>query len=573
MRFLPESNIRGVPIPFLYVVIILLFTAFGCTTETPVDQQTNGEKTQATQSIPSAINFVDITDSLGIKFEYHNDEQAETYAILESIGGGVAVWDYDLNGFNDLFFPGGGTFPGAKQIKGLPSALFSQTSTHQFENQSLNSRISPSPYYSHGCSVADYDNDGFPDIVVTGYGGILCWHNLGDGTFEEISKQSGLIDPSWSTSAGWGDLNGDGALDLYLAHYIDWSFDNDPLCGAPSGMRDVCPPRQFTGLDDRVFFSNSDGTFRDVSHEVGLVSKGKGLGVILGDVDGDLDLDIYVANDTTNNFLYLNDGEGKLQEVGLARGVAVDDQATANGSMGIDIGDFNGDGLPDLWVANYESEAYALYKNIGSGQFLYASRDTGVSTIGNIFVGFGTQFGDFDSDGDEDIVVTNGHVIHSPQHTTIRQLPLLLENRSGQFTRLAFEKTNYFGQLHYGRGVVSSDLDNDGDLDLVFANCNERVAILENQTKTKSCWVQIQLIGTDSNRDGIGASLVFHTTRGDISRFVTGGGSYLSQSRYTVHCAIPVGVEFTGLTIRWPSGKTQTETFVPQPNQMFRVLE
>lgn len=508
----------------------------------------------------SNIKFVDITDSLGIEFAYQNDQQAETYAILESIGGGVAVWDYDLNGFADLLFPGGGSFTEGKQLAGLPSVLFSQVAAGQYVNQSLNSGIASSPYYSHGCSVADYDNDGFPDLVVTGYGGILCWHNQGDGTFEEVAQPSGLIDPSWSTSAGWGDLNGDGALDLYLAHYVDWSFENDPVCGDPSGTRDVCPPRQFTGLDDRVFFSNGDGTFRDASQEAGLVEKGKGLGVILGDVDGDLDLDIYVANDTTNNVLYLNDGKGNLQEAGLARGVAVDDQAVPNGSMGVDLGDFNADGLPDLWVANYESEAFALYKNIGKGQFLYASRETGVSAIGNLFVGFGTQFGDFDSDGDEDIIVTNGHVIHTPRHTTVKQLPLLLENQAGQFQRLTFDKTNYLGQRHYGRGVVTDDLDNDGDLDLVFANCNERAAVLENQTQPQSQSLQIRLVGTESNRDGVGARLTFHTSNGDFSRFVTGGGSYLSQGSYVVHCGLPPGEEIQGITIHWPSGKTETET-------------
>ena len=551
---------------------MLLAVLFGCRSEAPVGPSEDKQETEAATHSPSPLRFVDITDSLGIEFKYQNDQQANTYAILESIGGGVAVLDYDLNGQDDLFFPGGGSFNGGKQLTGRPSVLFSQVSAGQFVNQSLNSGIAPSPYYSHGCTVADYDNDGFPDLVVTGYGGILCWHNLGDGTFEEVAQVSGLIDPSWSTSAGWGDLNGDGALDLYLAHYVDWSFENDPVCGDPSGTRDVCPPRQFTGLDDRVFYSNADGTFRDASQEAGLVEKGKGLGVILGDVDGDLDLDIYVANDTTNNVLYLNEGKGKLLEAGLARGVAVDDQAVANGSMGVDLSDFNTDGLPDLWVANYESEAFALYKNIGKGQFLYASRETGVSAIGNLFVGFGTQFGDFDSDGDEDIVVTNGHVIHLPRHTTVKQLPLVLENQAGQFQRLNFDKADYLGQLHYGRGVVADDLDQDGDLDLVFANCNERAAVLENQTQTGASWLQIRLVGTESNRDGIGARLTIHTSKGDISRFVTGGGSYLSQGTYVEHFGVPSDVEVQGITVHWPSGKTQTESKMIL-NQRFTFIE
>ncbi|MCA9007758.1 MAG: VCBS repeat-containing protein, partial [Planctomycetaceae bacterium] len=348
----------------------------GCGSQSTVQPpSTVGQKADDS---PSPIRFVDRTEALGIDFVYQNDEAANRYTILESIGGGVAIFDYDLNGLDDLLFPGGGSFPAENQLSGLPTALFSQVSPSQFVNQSQSSGIAPSRYYSHGCSVADYDNDGFPDVVITGYGGILCWHNLGDGTFEEVSVRSHLIDPSWSTSAGWGDLNGDGALDLYLTHYVDWSFENDPRCGDDVKPRDVCPPRSFKGLDDRVFFSNGDGTFYDATEEAGLIAAGKGLGVVLGDLDGDLDLDIYVGNDTTDNFLYLNQGQGNFQEAAMIHGVAVDDEAVANGSMGVDIGDYNRDGLPDLWVANYEADRFALYKNIGKGQFLYASRESGI---------------------------------------------------------------------------------------------------------------------------------------------------------------------------------------------------
>ncbi|QDV19732.1 FG-GAP repeat protein [Gimesia panareensis] len=554
---------------FLFGLILLVLV--GCTSEKPAETELT--KQSETTTVSSPIRFAEITEKAGVEFQYHNDEESDSFAILESLGGGVAVWDYDLNGLPDLFFPGGGTIFPDKQPTGLPSVFFSQVAPGTYQNRTASAGISASPHYSHGCSVADFDNDGFPDLVVTGYGGILCWHNLGDGTFEEISQEAGLIDPSWSSSAGWGDLNGDGALDLYLAHYVDWSIENNPACGAETGARDVCPPRRFTGLDDRVFYSNGDGTFRDATQEAGLVPKGKGLGVVLGDVDNDRDTDVYVANDTTNNFLYLNDGEGQLKESALSRGVAVDDQAVANGSMGIDLGDYNGDGMPDLWVANYESEAFALYKNLGAGQFLYASRESGVISIGNLFVGFGTKYGDFDSDGDEDIVVANGHVVHFPRHATVRQLPLLLENDQGQFRRLSFAKDEYLGQPHYGRGVATGDLDHDGDLDLVFANCNERAAILENQTESVGDWIQLHLIGTESNRNAIGATVVLHTSAGDQFRYVTGGGSYLSQSAYEVHAGIPEGAALKGVTVYWPSGKVSEEQGINTKNQMYNLIE
>ena len=428
--------------------------------------------------------------------------------------------------------------------------------------------VTAAPFFSHGCAAADFDNDGFPDLLLTGYGGLQLFKNQGDGTFLELHATAGLLDNAWSSSAGWGDLNGDGSLDLYVAHYVNWSFEHNPVCNADGGRRDVCPPRAFDGLTDIIYYSNADGTFRDATREAGLKPGGKGLGVLMADVDLDRDLDIYVANDTTENFLYLNNGSGRFEESALQNGVAVDQEGMPNGSMGVSIADFDGDGLPDIWVTNFEKETFALYRNEGHGQFIHASRESGVTAIGSLFVGFGTAAGDLDLDGDEDIVVANGHVVYFPSQGTDRQLPILLENLTkGQFRRALLPPDTYFSTPHLARGLALGDIDNDGDLDIVVAHTNEPAAVVLNETSRHATssrphadgnhWVSLQLIGTRCNRSAIGARVVLHTTRGDQSRQVSGGGSYLSQGDIQMVFGIPAGATLTGATVVWPTGPDQ----------------
>jgi len=287
--------------------------------------------------------------------------------------------------------------------------------------------------------------------------------------------------------------------------------------------------------------------------------------VLVGDVDLDGDLDIYVANDTEANFLYLNDGTGNFQEFGLLHSVAFDATGGSNGSMGVDLGDYNGDLLPDLWVANYEQESFALYENRGKGNFLHVSDKTGVTSLGGLFVGFGTAFWDLDLDGDEDLIVTNGHVIKYPASKRVDQLPLLLINEEGRrYVRKQFAPgDDYFGTPHSGRGLAIGDLDEDGDADLVFSNNVQPTAIVENETDNDNHYVRVRLIGRSGNRDAIGASLVLHTSGGDQLRMIKGGGSYLSQSETRLYWGVAAGVEVTGLSVTWPGGTSQTIESIP----------
>jgi ribosome biogenesis protein Nip4 len=360
-----------------------------------------------------------------------------------------------------------------------------------------------------------------------------------------VHLAAGLTDDSWSSAAAWGDIDGDGWLDLYVAHYVDWSFANNHPC---TGIRpediDICPPKVYKPLPDTLYHNEGDGTFTDVSASSGLRKDGKGLGVITADVDLDGDIDIYVANDTTENFLYINDGKGVFKEVG--------------GSMGVDVGDYNLDGRPDIWVANFEVESFALYRNDGNGQFLHVSRATGVTALNGLFVGFGTTFLDADLDGDEDILVNNGHVILHPRGAPLLQEALLLVNHDAKFYRRhLFQPESYFSKVHAGRGLAAGDMDADGDFDMVFTNNLETLAVLRNDTQTTGQWLQVELIGRQSNRNAVGAILNLETTQGKQLRLVKSGVSYLSTCDRRQLWGMPKGANPKTLEVRWPSGKTQ----------------
>jgi hypothetical protein len=551
-----------------FVLGLLLFLV-GCSgPEAPPPSDGGDKSSKSATGVPTTlIRFEEVTASSGVNFQYRNGEEAGEVAILESLGGGVGLFDLDGDGLLDLCLPGGGhhsekKLDGKRDVLGWPHVIYRNDGDWHFTDVTALTLATTTKHYSHGAAAADYDNDGFCDVLITGYGGLLLLRNQGDGTLVEVAQPSGLTDRQWSSSAAWGDFDKDGTLDVFIAHYVNWSFDNHPFCAGPKpNLRESCPPREFKGLSSSLYLSNGEGTFRDVTEENGVQTgdRGKGLGVVVADLDMDGDLDIYVGNDTVANFLFRNDGTGKFEEVGLISGTALSNTGTPDGSMGVDVGDYNLDGLPDLWVANFERESIALYRNDGNCLFQHVSQGAGVTAVGALYVGWGTAFGDLDLDGDEDPFVSNGHVIRYPENAPVRQKPLLFENAHGKrLTNVAASVGPYFQEPHQGRGCAAGDLDRDGDLDLVISCLNEPVALLSNTTKTGHHWLSLRLIGRQSPRLPIGAIVKLKTNRGEQIRLLKGGSSFASTVDSRLHFGLGAEATAGSCTIHWPSGTIQT---------------
>ncbi|WP_068130664.1 CRTAC1 family protein [Roseimaritima ulvae] len=517
--------------------------------------------------------FRDATAESQIDFVYRNGNESQQYSIAEVLGGGVGVLDVDLDGFMDFFLVGGGTITANAPLQGLDNGLFLHDAQRRYREVSAAAGVATSEFYAHGVAVGDYNGDGFDDLLVTGYGGLMLYRNQGDGSFTPVTAAAELSDRQWSSSAAWGDLNNDGHLDLYVAHYVDWSWQNNPDCFAGGTERAVCTPLVFDGLDDTLYLSRGDGRFIDASQTAGLSAAGKGLGVTLLDFDGDQQLDIYVANDTDENFLYHNQGGGRFIEQAVLAGTAYGDGGMSDGSMGVSTFDYNSDGLPDLWVSNFENDTFALYRNDGGGAFTHVSGATGLFAIGTTHVGWGTITDDLNNDGQADIVVTNGHVLANPPGGQQQQKPLLLISQQQRFELLAIDPQEYLGQRHNGRGLAKADIDNDGDWDLGFTHLNAPFKLLRNDIRTDRPWVGLQLIGRTSNRNAIGAKVTLTLPDGQTStRFVIGGSSYLSHSDSRLLWTLPADAQGSSFEILWPSGRRQRLP-APPPGQYVCLVE
>lgn len=540
------------------VLIGFCVVVFGCTdrakSPSGVDSfSLNGEKSLEQHH----IRFTEMAQQSGIDWTARNGEEANFFTILESFGAGCAIEDFDRDEKLDLFLGGGGHFGSDKSILPHPIALYRQISDWNYEAVTDAAGLSPIHRYHHGLWTVDMDEDGFADLLITGWGGLQLFRNMGDGTFSDVTPSSGLTDPLWSLAAGWGDLNQDQVLDLFVGHYVDWSFDNDPVCiDKRLGIRNVCDPTVFRGLPCTVFLGNGDGSFRPGNEELGIEGIGKTLGVLIADLNNDNQPDVFVANDTVPNQLFASQSDRRYREVALENGVALGETGASDGSMGVDLGDVTGDGKPDLWVANYENQTFALYRNLGNDIFGHASRAFGVTAVGSAAVGFGTTLLDADGDGFLDIFCTNGHVWAPNSVADRRQLPYLFWNDQGRRLReIAKSSGEYLSTPHLGRGAAMGDLDANGSPDLVVVHTNEPVAVLRNEVKIEN-WLAIRLVGRHSTRSAVGAWVKIFTGEREQTGYVKGGGSYLSTSDRSLLFGLGKSTQVDRLEVHWPTGQT-----------------
>lgn len=531
---------------------------------------TRAPETPAESGI-SQFEFDEVVDALPGS-DFRDGMEAQLFSLPETVGGGVAIVDFDRDGRFDIICSGGG-LPDLehKVMLGHSGSVFRGKDSFRFAECTALAGINMSQSYNSAVIAADYDNDGFVDVLVTGYESLQLFHNLGDGTFELAPAFPEKI---WSSSAAFLDADNDGDLDLYAVHYADWSFDKNPFCPSHNdgSKRDYCGPSDFKGLLDAFYENLGDGTFANRTAESLSKLELRGLGVIAADLDGDRDADIYVTNDVDQNLLYRNDKNLKLTEMGRRSGVACDDKGRPEGSMGVAVGDYNLDGKFDLWVTNYQDEQCALYRNNGNMSFTYASNAARITPTDESAVGWGTAFSDIDLDGDEDIIIINGHLERHSNY--FLQRPQLLENVEGKYFRLHRTKSAYFNTPQAGRGLATADFDRDGMVDLCVTRVNTIHAVVRNASKKIGRYLSLQLIGSQSNRDAIGTVVRLTVGKRVFIRQVCGGGSYASTSDRTIHFGIPEELASTPgtLSISWPSGIDQTIE-VPAWNQELVSLE
>ena len=512
------------------------------------------------------VQFVNVAREAGITFKHENGASKEKL-MPETFGAGVAWIDFDNDGLPDLFFSNGADLAHGKPSPG--NVLYHNLGNGKFEDVTRKAGVAGNGMFATGVTVGDYDNDGFLDIFVTGYNSRQLFHNNGDGTFTDVTAKAGLSGGGWSSSAAWVDYDRDGYLDLFVARYLEYDIKIAPYCGyKQEGYRTYCDPQQFDGVPDQLFHNNHDGTFTDVSVKAGIANRaGKGLGVVVGDIDLDGWPDIFVTNDGVRNFLYRNKGDGTFQDITYTAGTGFDMNGKAMAGMGTEIADFDGDGLPDIFLTAFSREYNTLYRNLGKLQFEDVTLKAGLQS-GFLTLAFGTKLFDYDNDGRLDIFCTNGHVtdnveLYDPQ-LTYKQSDLLYQNiGGGKFKDVSAESGPAFRIKHVGRGAAVADFDNDGDLDIVIADCGGQALLYRNDGGNRNHWLAIKARGRESNRFGLGSKV--RVTAGGVTQYreINPSGSYLSTSDMRLYIGLGKEAVVQRLEIEWPLGKKQVLENVP----------
>ena len=519
----------------------------------------------------TTVYFTEQTQQAGIHFKHANGASKEKY-LPETMGSGGLFFDYNNDGHLDIYLVNGGTISSTRQNTDRDpeyiNVLYRNKGDGTFVDATAAAQLQQNSGYGMGCLAADYDNDGDTDLYLTNFGRNQLYRNNGDGTFTDATSEAGVGDGSWSVSATFGDYNLDGYLDLYVANYLDYQPETAHACFL-EGVHIYCGPHEYPGARDTLYRNNGDGTFTDVTARAGLHNAGKGLGTLFTDYNSDGYPDIFVANDAVPDFLYHNNRDGTFTDIAGTVGVAYNAEGRATASMGIANGDYDNDGRVDIFITNFSLEINSLFRNDDDGFYTMTTFETGLADPSFSKLGFGAQFLDADNDGTLELFVANGHVWDNvseitPSLSYKQRCQIFGSTNTGKFRDLSETAGSFFQRPMVARGVAIGDYNNDGATDVLVTSCAEPIVLLRNDSQMatiKNNWVKIRLVGTQSNRDGIGAKVWVHTNRTTQFKEVTCGGSYASDSDH--HPIFGVGTQETlqSIKVQWLSGHLQTVDF------------
>jgi len=521
----------------------------------------------------SPVVFEEVTLKSGINWVHNNGHSADRH-LPETVGSGCAFFDYDNDGWMDIFLVNSGPSDFFTPSTPLKNALFHNNRNGTFSDVTEKSGVA-SGGFGMGVAAADYDGDGWIDLYVTSYGRNFLYHNNGNGTFTDLAEKAGVVASGWSTSAVWFDYDNDGKLDLFVSSFAYYDRTLNILCTDDVKKSYYCIPTHYKPMPSYLFRNKGDGTFIDVSKTSGIAkSPGKSFGAVATDVNNDGRMDLFVANDTIPNFLFINGGNGTFEETGLAAGVAFSVSGKARSGMGVDASDFDGDGWQDLFVANIDQEFFSLYHNQKDLSFTDEPGEIGPAT--QFLSGWGLRFFDYDNDGRPDLFLVNGHpddfIEMRNQHVKYREQLLLFHNTGKGFENVSARSGSVFTKYFSGRGMATGDFDNDGDLDVLISNNGEAPVLLRNDGGNRKNWLGLQLVATKSNPAAVGVNITWSAGGVTRSRLKTSGGSYLSSHDPREILGIGSVAKIDSVDIRWPSGKIDKLTKLPI-NRYVRVVE